>query len=144
MRSRVAGRKAGTASSVAVVTDHKPKGSQMSIWRAIEHLRETEFHTWELCEWSVESRGIGVRITPAMLNEMDERTARAIFRTAQQLQERLPRLREERDFIRAFNQRWKVLGYEKRFGKLLWAQGVAAEMTRVTRAGVAELAGARD
>jgi hypothetical protein len=55
-----------------------------------------------------------------MLKEMDERKARALFRTTQQLQEKLPRLRTEQKFIRAFNQRWKELGYQEQFGKLPW------------------------
>jgi len=65
-----------------------------------------------------------------MLKEMDERTARAIFRTARQLQGKLPEVQDEREVIRAFNQRWKVLGYEERFGKLPWGRRAAAATSR--------------
>jgi hypothetical protein len=61
-----------------------------------------------------------------MLNEMDERTARAIFRTARQLRGKLPEVQDEREVIRAFNQSWRVLGYEERFGKLHWGRRAAA------------------
>jgi len=60
-----------------------------------------------------------------MLKEMNERKARAIFRTTRELHLGLPHFRDEQEFIRAFDQRWKELGYQKRFGKLPWEENAA-------------------